>query len=290
MFDLSTYLKNRKERVDAALEDILPTEDTKPEVLHRAMRYSVLGGGKRFRPILCLASTEAVGADAERAIIPAVAIELLHTYSLIHDDLPAMDNDNLRRGQPTCHVEFGEANAILAGDALLTLAFGLLARADINPASLVAELAEAGGSYGMIGGQVDDMRTEGQTPSAEEITSIQLRKTAALIRASTRMGGLAGGATESSLDVLTEYGAGIGLAFQIVDDVLNATSTAEMLGKPVGSDGERSKATAVRAYGIDGARDEAQTLAESAITRLSELSGPIEPLEALARFVIDRVS
>jgi len=292
MFDLQTYLRERKAIVDGELDARLPPVKERPTTLHEAMRYSVLGGGKRFRPILCMAATEAVGEDHRKALLPALAIEILHTYTLIHDDLPAMDNDELRRGQPTCHVKFGEANAILAGDALLTLAFQWIAESSpakpFSVARLVVELADASGSRGIIGGQVEDIAAEGKEPDPETVEYIHLHKTAELIRSALRIGAMVGGAETKELDALTMYGCNLGLAFQITDDILNATSTSETLGKTVGSDYVREKMTYLSLYGVEGARKRAEELIDQAVSELDKLNGSTEPLKAIAEFVLAR--
>ena len=247
MFDLKIYMEERRCLVEAALDRFLPRADERPAKLHEAMRYSLMGGGKRLRPILCLASAEAVGGKPDVAMVPAVALECLHTYTLIHDDLPAMDDDDLRRGRPTLHKAFDEGLAILAGDALQTLAFELLARAAVpapyEPGRLVLELAQAAGSRGVIGGQVEDIAAEGQSPDAGQLEFIHAHKTGQLIRAACRMGAIAAGARPEQLAALTTYAEKVGLAFQIADDVLNVTSTPEQLGKAVGSDAARKKMT-----------------------------------------------
>ncbi len=294
MFDLQAYLATRRNRVDAALESRLPADATRPAVLHQAMRYSVMAGGKRLRPILCMAACEAMGGSAESALLPGLAAEILHTYTLIHDDLPCMDDDDLRRGKPTCHVAFGEANALLAGDALLTLAFEWLAEAvtpaPYAPAQLALELARAAGSQGVIGGQVEDLAAEGRPADAGLLDYIHRHKTAALLRAVVRMGGMCGGATPAQLDALTRYGDASGLAFQIADDILNATSTAEQLGKPVGSDQDRRKLTYVAVHGLDPSRARADTLIREAIAAIAPLPGDTAPLRALAEHTVRRTS
>ena len=292
MFDLKQYLEDAQETINRALDLHMPPKYERPAVLHEAMRYSVLAGGKRLRPILCLAAAEAVGRSADAALLPAAAIEILHTYTLIHDDLPAMDDDKLRRGKPTCHVAFGEANAILAGDALLTMAFQWMAECRAPkpylPNQLSLELAEAAGSRGVIAGQAEDLAAEGKEPSAELVEYIHLHKTATLIRAAVRIGAIAGGAREADLSALTIYGCDIGLAFQISDDILNATSTAEVMGKSSGSDAARKKMTYVSVHGIDGAQKQARELVDRATGELKKVHGNIEPLEAIARFIIER--
>jgi len=289
MFDLPEYLKIQKKCVEAELERVLPLSTERPAVLHDAMRYSVFAGGKRLRPILCMAAAEAVSGDPQAGLLPGVAIECLHTYTLIHDDLPAMDDDDLRRGHPTAHKVYGEANAILAGDALLTFAFELLGSAQGDPMSLlVLELAAAAGSRGVIGGQVEDMASEGQTPSKEQLEFIHIHKTAKLLQAACRMGGFAAQASDFELEHLSTYGLDVGLAFQIVDDMLDETSTDVVLGKPVGSDLDRQKMTYPALYGIEQARNEARRLMDNAIQALQPLTGNIEPLTEIARYVVER--
>ena len=292
MFELSQYLAEKQRTIENALDFHLPPKTERPAVLHEAMRYSVFAGGKRIRPILCLAAAEAVGGSADAALLPACALEILHTYTLIHDDLPAMDDDELRRGKPTCHIAFGEANAILAGDALLTMAFQWMAECRAPkpylPSQFSMELAEAAGHRGVIAGQAADLAAEGKDPSSELVEFIHLHKTAALIRAAVRIGAVAGGAKESDLSALTIYGCDIGLAFQISDDILNATSTTEVMGKASGSDAEQKKMTYVSVHGIEGAQKKAKDLIDRAIGELKKVRGNIDPLEAIARFVVER--
>lgn len=292
MFDFHQYLKDRIHGVEECLDRRLPPASARPAVLHEAMRYSVFAGGKRLRPVLCLAAAEAVGGAMDQALLPAAAIELLHTYTLIHDDLPAMDNDALRRGKPTCHVAFGEANAILAGDALLTLAFEWMACCSApppyQPNQFALELAEAAGSRGVIAGQVEDLAAEGKPTTPDAVEFIHLHKTAVLFRAAARIGAMAGRAKESACNALTIYGGDLGLAFQIVDDLLNVTSSPEALGKAVGSDQQRGKATWVSIHGVEAARHRAERLVEQAVSRLEGLRGPVEPLRALAHYAIHR--
>jgi geranylgeranyl diphosphate synthase type II len=292
VFDLTAYLEQKQALVGQSLERHLPAATERPARLHEAMRYSVLAGGKRLRPILCLAACEAVGGAEDDALLPALAVEALHTYTLIHDDLPAMDDDALRRGKPTCHVVYGEAAAILAGDALLTLAFEWLARCRAPkpylPNQLALELAEAAGSRGVIGGQIEDLAAEGRPPDAALLEYIHLHKTAALIRAAVRMGAIAGGAEQAELDALTIYGCDAGLAFQITDDLLNATSSTEELGKAAGSDARRRKLTYVAVHGSPAARERAEQLVNRATGELARLRGNAEPLRALARHIAAR--
>lgn len=294
MFDLPTYLAERKQRVDAFLDRTMPPTSARPALLHEAMRYSVFGEAKRIRPILCMAAAEACGGSADMALRAGAAIELLHTYTLIHDDLPAMDDDALRRGRPTCHIRFGEANAILAGDALLTLAFEWLADCPAPPphppTALARELATAAGSQGVIGGQVEDLDAEGKPLDFDRLNYIHLHKTADLLRAACRMGAIASGAPGSLVEALGRYGERIGLAFQIADDILNATSDHTALGKHVGTDAARGKLTYVAAYGLEVSRNRARDLVAHAKEALAGLPGFIQPLQALADFVIERKS
>jgi geranylgeranyl diphosphate synthase type II len=292
MFDLNAYMEERRAIVDAALDRFLPSESERPQILHRAMRYSIFCGGKRLRPILCMASAEVFCDSYEPAIVPATSLELLHTYTLIHDDLPAMDNDDLRRGKPTSHKVFGEATAILAGDALLTLAFEVLSLIDVTspqlPCELSYELAKAAGSRGVVGGQQEDLASEGKTPTPEQLDFIHVNKTAKLIEAACRMGALAARAKAEDVTTIGYFGERIGLAFQAADDLLNATSTAEQLGKAVGSDAERKKMTYVALYGIETTRQKTEALMREAMDALHSLSRPAPVLEALATFVVQR--
>ncbi len=290
MFNISAYLQLRQRRVDDFLRARLPPESVRPRMLHQAMRYSVLAGGKRFRPILAMAAAEACGRPTDAALAAGAAIELLHTYTLIHDDLPCMDDDDLRRGKPTCHVAFGEANALLAGDALQALAFEWLATlpASASPARLAAELAHAAGSRGVVGGQVEDLRAEGAPLSAARLTYIHRHKTAVLIEAAARMGAIACGAEEPDVRRLALYGRRLGLAFQVADDILNATSSPDKLGKPTGSDQARGKLTCVAVHGLAASRRLARALAREARSALAGLPGDSSPLRALAAFVVSR--
>lgn len=294
MFTLRAYLEERRKGVEDCLARRLPPEDTRPALLHQAMRYSVLGEAKRVRPILCMAAAEAAGGTADAALIPGCAIELLHTYTLIHDDLPAMDNDDLRRGRPTCHKVYGEANAILAGDALLTLAFEWLAEcaapSPYPPNQLALELARAAGSQGVIAGQVEDIAAEGRAAEAELVEYIHRHKTADLLRASVRMGAITAAAPPGVLAALDTYGDQLGLAFQVADDVLNATSDAATLGKGTGTDAARGKMTYVAVHGLDEARRRAAQWVARARASLDQVPGDTTPLRALADYVIARTS
>jgi geranylgeranyl diphosphate synthase type II len=293
-FDLRAYLTERRELVDRELDARLPDAAARPKVLHEAMRYSVMAGGKRLRPILCMAAAEAVGGTHESALTPGLAVEILHTYTLIHDDLPCMDDDDLRRGKPTLHKVHGEANAILAGDALLTLAFEWLAPltvpAPYAPGQLVVELAAAAGSHGVIAGQVEDLAAESAKASGELLSYIHMNKTATLIRAAARMGAIAGGASEAELDALSEYAVCIGLAFQVIDDVLDETSTTETLGKPAGSDAGQGKLTYVSVHGLDASRNRATELIEQALSAIKCLQGNTFALADMARYITARRS
>jgi geranylgeranyl diphosphate synthase type II len=296
-FDLEAYLQERRQLVDSALERFLPSEDTPPPSVHRAMRYSVLAGGKRLRPILVIAGAELVGASPSSVMPTACALEMIHTYSLIHDDLPAMDDDDYRRGRLTNHKVFGDAIAILAGDALLTLAFQLVAQ---NAAltgmdakvvcDAVAEIAEAAGTAGMVGGQVVDIESEGKTITAEALEYIHIHKTAALLRASLSAGARLGGADAAALAAIGEAGQNLGLAFQIVDDILDVEGSLETLGKTAGSDERKQKVTYPALHGIEASRREARRLIERTKSRLGVFGARSAPLCALADFVVERKS
>lgn len=294
--DLKTYLKEQCARIDAALDRFLPKESELPHSVHKAMRYSVFAGGKRVRPILMLAACQAVGGDTERAIPAACAMEMIHTYSLIHDDLPAMDDDDFRRGNPTNHKVFGEAIAILAGDALLTEAFKLTSdprfASGCDAAARLAvihEIATCAGSYGMVGGQVVDMESEGR-PGIDlpTVQYIHTHKTGALIKASVVAGALLGSAGEEALRAITRYGEAAGLAFQIADDILDIEGTTEEIGKDAGSDEARGKATYPAVIGLAAAKEEAQSMMDEAMRAL-EIFGPeADPLRQIAGYIVNR--
>ena len=293
--DVPAYLKDRARVVDEALERLLPPESEPPETLHRAMRYSVFAGGKRLRPVLVIAGAEAVGGRAEDVLPTACAMECIHTYSLIHDDLPAMDDDDYRRGQLTNHKVFGEAMAILAGDGLLTLAFRLVAdnfaAGGASAAALrevLVDIADGAGTRGMVGGQVVDIESEGQAVSPATLDYIHLHKTAALIRTSMRIGAVIAGATPAQVRTFTEAGTSLGLAFQIVDDILDVESTTEQLGKTAGKDQAQQKATYPAIHGLQASRTRARDLIAAAERSLAELGPRAEPLRALARFIFER--
>jgi geranylgeranyl diphosphate synthase type II len=286
--DAAAFLAAAKARVDAWLDEVLPRAGEGPGRLHEAMRYSVFAGGKRIRPALALASAEAVGGRAEDALPVAGALEMVHTYSLIHDDLPCMDDDDLRRGRPTSHRVFGEALAVLAGDALHSLAFEtLLSRSGVEGGALARDLASAAGVRGMVGGQVEDLDAEGLVPSEPRLARIHAGKTAALFAAACRAGGRAGGARAAEVEALGRFGTAFGLAFQVVDDVIDETGTAESLGKTPGKDKRGKKMTYVALEGGAAARERARRLCDEAVAALATVRDP-SVLVALARHVVAR--
>jgi geranylgeranyl diphosphate synthase, type II len=293
--ELKIYLKEKRELVETFLASYLGAGFA-PPVLHEAMNYSVSAGGKRVRPVLCIAAYEACGGKAEDVVPQASAIELIHTYSLIHDDLPAMDNDDLRRGKPTNHKVFGEGMAILAGDGLLTEAFSLLgdpryrhkATSDAQIVKIIFELAVASGAHGMVGGQAQDLLSENAEPDPETLSFIHRHKTAALLSVSVRMGAILAGADTAKMKGLNSYGENIGLAFQVVDDILDIEGETEVIGKPKGSDEKKKKMTYPRLYGIDESRKKAKELIDSAIGALTEFDQKAEPLRAIARYLYER--
>jgi len=295
--ELKEYLHDRSTLVDQALDHWLPGEDIWPRSLHQSMRYSVFAGGKRLRPILMMAASEAVGGTAQQVMHAACAMEMIHTYSLVHDDLPAMDDDDFRRGRPTNHKTYGEATAILAGDALLTEAFRLLANADANrliaPATVlrVIELvARYAGSQGMVGGQVVDMESEGKEIDFPTLEYIHTHKTGGLILASVQAGALLGGGNEEQIAALTRFGGAAGLAFQIADDILDIVGDQTELGKDVGSDQARGKATYPALLGLEEARQRANELCDIAVESLTPLGAAAETLQLLARYIVNRNS
>ncbi|MEP0765016.1 MAG: polyprenyl synthetase family protein [Fimbriimonadia bacterium] len=289
------YASPRIVLVEEGLDRALPPETLRPEQLHRAMRYSALAPGKRIRPLLCIAAAEACGGSADRVLSTACALECIHAFSLIHDDLPALDDDDLRRGRPTCHVAFGEATAILAGDALFALAFQLIAEnracaPDEAVGRVLALLAEASGTAGMVGGQVVDLEAETHEADAETVEYIYERKTGALILASVVSGGILAGADGDTLCQLADYGSLVGRAFQAADDVLNVIGDEATIGKPVGSDAARHKATYVALYGVEGAMERSRELTRQAIGKLETLGCRADPLRMLAEYVVERTS
>ena len=293
--EISRYLEDKRREVDHFLNQVIPAENLEPTTLHEAMRYSVFAGGKRIRPILALAAAEAFGEPPKAALAVASSLELIHTYSLIHDDLPAMDNDDYRRGKLTNHKVYGEAMAILSGDALLTLAFELCSRADLlqglHPAQqvhIIYELAVGSGHLGMVGGQVLDIQAERKDIDLDALQTIHVHKTGKLIRAAVRMGALTSSADADQLQHLTGYAEDIGLAFQIADDVLNVTGTREQLGKNAMTDAQRGKNTYPTFYGVEGARRLADQCVERAIGRLAGFDANADPLRELATYITAR--
>ena len=291
-FDLSRYLDTRSAEVNAALDRFLPKEKTRPATIHRAMRYSLFAGGKRMRPALTLAAAEACGGKIADALPLACAVECIHTYSLNHDDLPAMDNDDFRRGKPTNHKVFGEGIAVLAGDALLTQAFEIVAQARgwkrYSHQTLVLELARASGSLQLIAGQVADLEGEGKKISAPELKYIHERKTSALLCCSARLGGMSANCSPAQLQALTDFGYHVGLAFQIIDDILDITQTSAQLGKTAGKDTKAQKATYPSIIGLEKSRVIARRLTDRAFGALKIFRGRAEALEALATYLLQR--
>jgi geranylgeranyl diphosphate synthase type II len=291
--NLTEYLAARQKSIDETLDRWLPEAAAPPETIHRAMRYSVFAGGKRIRPILCMEAARTISDSVEGVENPACALELIHTYSLIHDDLPALDNDDLRRGRPTCHKVFGEAMAILAGDALLTLAFEVLAKTrsmdDARRARIIAELAAAAGTAGgMIGGQVNDLEGEGKPPSPVLLESIHRAKTGALLRASLRIGAIFAGASPEEYDALSRFGEHIGLAFQIVDDLLDVEQPSEALGKTAGKDAAQHKITFPAVYGLESSHRMADEERRRAHAVLKPFGARASRLAELADLIVHR--
>ncbi|HVC00433.1 MAG TPA: farnesyl diphosphate synthase [Candidatus Dormibacteraeota bacterium] len=286
---LRSFLEENRAEVDRALDRLLPAESTQPESIHRAMRYSALAGGKRIRPSLCLEAARLFHADPRAAIDVACALEFIHAYSLIHDDLPALDNDDLRRGKPTCHKQFGEAMAILAGDGLLTLAFETLAKAPLAAQRLVRvirEIATAAGTVGgMVGGQVADVEAEGKAVDPAGLEYIHRAKTAALIRASAVSGALTGSAGDDDIARIGRFGEQIGWAFQVIDDILDVEESSAALGKTAGKDAEQKKATYPALYGLEESRQTAERLASAALRELDPYGAPAWRLRELAEFL-----
>lgn len=293
--DIKAYMAEVRNVTDARLHQLLPAETLYPEVIHQAMAYSVFAGGKRFRPVLCLAACEVVGGSWQQALDGACAMECIHTYSLIHDDLPGMDDDDYRRGKLTNHKVFGEGMAILAGDALLTYAFEILSNMDDGSNStqilqIIKEVSRASGTAGMIGGQVVDILSEQEKPTADLLNYIHNHKTGALIEASVRMGAILGGANAEQLAALTQYARQLGLAFQITDDILDVVGDASKIGKPVGSDEKNEKATFPAFYGLEQSRLMAKQAVEAAIAALEPFGQQGEILVQLAQYLLCRES
>ena len=291
--NLKKHLRTRQKEIDRALDRYLPKASTKPATLHKAMRYSLFAGGKRLRPILCLAAAEACRGSIDHALPLACAVECIHTYSLVHDDLPSMDNDDFRRGRPTCHKVFGEGIAVLAGDALLTIAFEIVSTA--KPASrydisiLLRELAVAAGSQRLIAGQVADLEAEGKRVKRDQLRFIHENKTAAMLKSSVRLGAMSVNADARKLFGITQFGERLGLAFQVIDDILDVTQTSEILGKSAGKDVAAKKATYPAVIGLEKSRGEARRLTRQARDALSVFrGGDAETLHALANYLLER--
>ena len=291
-FDLGSWVQARSKEVDRALDRFLPKASTRPGTIHKSMRYSLFAGGKRMRPALVLAAAEACGGDPKQALPLACAVECIHTYSLIHDDLPAMDNDDFRRGKPTNHKVFGEGIAVLAGDALLTQAFEIAAQAQSWPRyshrDLVLEIAKASGSLQLIAGQVADLEGEGKKVSLAQLQYIHERKTSALLCCSVRLGGMSANCTPAQLQALTDFGYNVGLAFQVIDDILDVTQSTETLGKTAGKDVAAQKATYPRLVGLEKSKKIAASLTAKAFAALKPFRGRAVALEALAKYLLER--
>ena len=292
MFDLQDFLTTRSDAVNRALDRFLPPASTRPATIHKAMRYSLFAGGKRMRPALCLAAAAACGGSEAQAMPLACAVECIHTYSLIHDDLPAMDDDDYRRGKLTNHKVFGEGVAVLAGDALLTQAFEVAAQSRGWPRyshrQIIRELASASGSLQLIAGQVADLEAEGKKISASQLRYIHERKTSALLCCSVRLGGMSANCTAAQLKALTDFGYHVGLAFQVIDDILDVTQTSETLGKTAGKDTRAQKATYPSIVGLDKSRKIASDLTAKAFAALRIFRGQARALEALAEYLLKR--
>lgn len=285
---LKFLLKEKQTRIEDALSSLLPPEDNAPAIVHEAMRYSVLAGGKRLRPLLCLTSCEAAGGDETLAMSFACALELIHTYSLIHDDLPCMDNDDFRRGRPTSHKVFGEAMAVLAGDALLTLAFEWMAREPrVNPevkVKAIQEVANASGTHGLVGGQAADLTFQGKSVTTEELQGIHMNKTARLIEASVRVGAILAGASAETLQALAAYGQALGLAFQITDDILDVLGSASEMGKGVRKDASLAKATYPAIFGVEDSKKIASEILQKGLKAIEFLGDKGDLLREISRW------
>jgi len=291
-FDLKSFLASRTEVVNRALDRFLPSETTKPATIHKAMRYSVFAGGKRIRPALCLAAAEACGGRDGDAMPLACAVECIHTYSLVHDDLPAMDDDDYRRGKLTNHKVFGEGIAVLAGDALLTAAFEIATKSKgwrrYSHQTIVSEIASAAGSLELIAGQVADLEGEGKKISAKELRYIHERKTSALLCCAVRLGGMSANCSAAQLKALSAFGYNVGLAFQVIDDILDVTQTSDKLGKTAGKDSKAQKATYPAIVGLDKSRKIAEQLTNRAFSALKVFKGKAVALEGLAQYLLLR--
>ena len=290
--DIKTYWKQRQQAFEKSLNNAIPKASVQPPTIHKAMRYSLFVGGKRLRPILCLAAAEAVGGKADNAMPLACAVECIHTYSLIHDDLPCMDDDDLRRGMPTSHKVFGEGIAVLAGDALLTYAFQLTAQTKptkrYTAADYVTELAIGSGNQGMIAGQVVDLEGEGRKVSPQQLKYIHQHKTAALITSSIRLGAMSANATEKQLATLSKFGQALGLAFQVIDDILDITQTSEQLGKSAGKDLKAQKATYPAILGMNKAQAEAARLTKLAKDTIKSMGPKAAAMQSIAEYLLNR--
>jgi geranylgeranyl diphosphate synthase type II len=292
--NLNLYLNEKRKTVDNFLKKYISSKKKQkdcPENLYSAMSYALMAGGKRVRPILCIAGCESAGGKPDGVLPVAAALELIHTYSLIHDDLPAMDNDDFRRNQLTTHKVFGEAAAILAGDALLTDAFNMVSRADANPKTLInviSELSHACGPEGMVGGQTMDVLFEGKKAAKKDLFYIHTHKTGALIRASIRIGAIMANGSQDKLDSLTEYGEKVGLAFQIIDDILDQTGTIEELGKSTGADDARGKNTYPSTFGLKESQRVAERLINESLCAINSFSKKADPLREIAKYILSR--
>lgn len=292
MSDLKPWLKAQQKLVDADLKRQLPRENVRPATIHKAMHYSIFAGGKRLRPILCLAAAEACGGKIENALSPACAVEIMHTYSLVHDDLPCMDDDDLRRGRPTSHKVYGEGVAVLCGDALLTEAFSIIAQ---TPATkrytakeYVSELAMTGGSRKLIGGQILDLEGEGQSLTKKQLIQIHEAKTAALLTSSLKLGAMTANVTPKKLEAIEAFGYNLGLAFQVIDDILDVTQTTEQLGKTAGKDEAVDKSTYPAVIGLEKSKIEAARLTKKALDALKPFGKNSVRLEEIARYMLNR--
>jgi geranylgeranyl diphosphate synthase type II len=290
--DLLTWMDEKKGLLDDALARYLPAADTRPAVVHEAMRYACLNGGKRLRGILALAFCDSLSGSEGRALKPAAALEIFHASTLIHDDLPCMDDDDLRRGKPSTHIKFGEANALLAGNALLTLALGWMAETAVPlphpPGMLVSELAFAGGSQGVIGGQIEDLEAETAVANEDRLMYIHTEKTARLMACACRVGAICGGACASKVAKAGDFGLQLGLAFQILDDILDCTQSTEQLGKPAKSDEAQHKMTSVTLWGLEGSRERAADHTRQALDHLEAFEGSTEMIVKLTKWMLER--
>lgn len=295
-FDLSSYLFSKQKQVNRTIDEVID-QTTNSSVVVSAMRHSLLAEGKRIRPVLCIAASQAVGGRTEDVLMAACALEMLHTYSLIHDDLPAMDNDDLRRGKPTCHIAFNEATAILAGDALLTLAFEILSSIDLNPIKIndafkwlrvINIIAKAAGYKGMIEGQIKDIAAEGNRIGLKDLEKMHALKTGALIEASISTGAILGNGSVEQIQQLNIYAKNVGLAFQVIDDILNVEGDPAVMGKDVGTDQVREKSTYPSILGIEKSKEFAINLVNNALQALNYFDNKSDPLRAIAHYIIDR--